>query len=319
MLKVRISIITIMVVMLFTSLFPVAPVSAQAEDRSISYVPVLQSPRGTVLVTMPTYKWTRVSGATKYQFQLNMGTSMILDRYPGSAACVSTTCSVKPATTLGYNVYKWRVRAFSGGSWKPWSAYKFFTVSAPPFYSYFNGSTSEGWARKLGGTWDLTGMYYHTEGLPNQFTGAYFTAGQYTDFDYTAQVWRYGNDPSYLAVRMGSSVGGTQEIWYPGYLFGYSNLGNFYVRRFNSSGVETLTNISTNGAINKNTWNTLRVRAVGNQFWFYINGTLVYNFTDTSTDKRSRGYVGVLTYRNTTSPTYAFYMNYASLEAIITP
>lgn len=306
--------------MMIAALFPHGSALAVSDGRTISYVPVLQSPRGTILTTIPTYSWSSISGATKYQFQLYLNTTKVLDRLPSSSVCVATVCKIKPAGTLGYNVYKWRVRAFVGANWQPWSGYKFFTVSAPPFYSYFNGATSEGWARKLGGTFDLTGMYYHTDGLPDKYTGAYFTEGQYTDFDYTAQVWRYGNDPTYLAVRMGSNVGGPYQTWYPGYIFGYNNQGYYAIWRTNNAGISTeIISGLTSPAINKNGWNTLRVRAVGNQFSYYINSTLVHNFTDTSADKRSRGYVGVLAYRDTASPTYAFYMNYASLEAIIAP
>lgn len=310
---------TLLVIMLIATLFPHGSALAISDSRTISYVPVLQSPRGTVLVTVPTYTWTRVSGATKYQFQLYTGTTKVLDRVPGSSTCVSTTCSFKPSSTLGYNVYKWRVRAMVAGIWNSYSAFKFFTVSTPSFDTQFNSGSTEGWARKTGGTWNLTGTYYQTDGLPDRWTDAFYSNGQFTDFDYSARVFRYGNDITYLAVRMGSSIGGYYQAWYPGYVFGYTNMGYYAIWKLTSTGVEIAIADGLTPAINKNGWNTLRVKAVGNKFWFYINGTSIHNFQDTDADKRMRGFVGVVTGRKADATEYGFYMNGATLTVIPTP
>ena len=61
------------------------------------------------------------------------------------------------------------------------------------------------------------------------------------------------------------------------------------------------------------------MKAVGNKFWFYINGTLVHSFTDTSTDKRLRGFVGIVTYKSTDSANQDLFVNYAKLTVISTP
>lgn len=309
----------LMLVVLIAALLPVGSVSASQAGRTISYIPVTTTPLGTITDTTPLYRWTRVYTATKYQFQVFKGSTKLLDNTVKSSVCGAVYCFQTPSLTLGYNVYKWRVRAFVGGAWGAYSAFRTFTVSAPSFDTQFNYGSTGGWARKSGGTWDLSGFSYHTDGHPDKRTDAYYTGGQYTDFDYSAQVWRYGNDPVYLAVRMGSTVGGSVGAWYPGYLFGYTNLGEAIIRWYNSSGVATLTSISTNGAINKNGWNTLRLKAVGNEFWYYINGTMVYNGSDTSANKRLRGFVGIATYRSASSPTYGFYMDYAKLDVIKTP
>ena len=310
----------LMLVVLIAALLPVGSVSASQAGRTISYIPVTTTPLGTITDTTPLYRWTRVYTATKYQFQVFKGTTKLLDKTVKSSVCGAVYCFQTPSLTLGYNVYKWRVRAFVGGAWGAYSAFRTFTISAPSFDTQFNYGSTGGWARKSGGTWDLSGFSYHTEGLPDKWTNAYYTGGQYTDFDYSAQVWRYGNDPVYLAVRMGSTVGLSMDKWYPGYYFGYNNQGYYAIWRVASYGgeQEIVSGLIT-PAVNQNGWNTLRVKAVGNQFWYYINNMLVYNFTDTSSEKRLRGFVGVATYRNPASLTYGFYMDYAKLDVIKTP
>jgi hypothetical protein len=310
----------LMLVMVFASFLSVETASAATDTRTISYIPVTKSPHDTILDTTPTYKWTRVSSATQYQLQVFKGTLKLLDTTVSAGICGTSFCQRSPSLTLGYNVYKWRVRAYVGGHWTLYSAFMFFTVSTPSFNTGFNYGSTGGWARKTGGTWDLNGTYYHTEGSPEVWTDAYYTKGQFTDFDYTALVWRYGNDPVYLGVRMGSTIGGPLQAWYPGYVFGYNNQGYYAIWRLPSTGGEQeIVSGLISPAINQNGWNTLRVKAVGNQFWFYINSTLVYNFTDTSSDKRLRGYVGIVTYRKASSTQYGVYVDYAKVNVITTP
>jgi len=93
--------------------------------------PVPKAPAGTITDRTPTYKWTKVLGATNYQFQLWNGTTLVYTKSVGTAVCGTTTCSKTPTEVLGYATYKWRVRAKIDGVWKAWSAYKNFTVQIP--------------------------------------------------------------------------------------------------------------------------------------------------------------------------------------------
>jgi hypothetical protein len=97
-----------------------------------SSTPTLSSPAGIISNRTPTYKWTTVAGATKYQIQVYQGTTLVANAVVSSSACNANTCSKKLATTLAYAAHKWRVRAFKGGAWKAWSPFKSFTVSANP-------------------------------------------------------------------------------------------------------------------------------------------------------------------------------------------
>lgn len=96
---------------------------------SSTLVPIPKTPYGTIYDRTPTYKWTKVTNATKYQYQLWQGTTLIYTKYPASSVCGTTYCTHTPTTFLGYKAHKWRVRAYVGGVWKPWSAYKYFTVA----------------------------------------------------------------------------------------------------------------------------------------------------------------------------------------------
>jgi subtilisin family serine protease len=98
---------------------------------STSTVPVLKTPSGTVTDKTPTYKWTPVTGATKYQYQLMKGTTSVYSKIVNASVCTSSLCSNTPTTTLSLGAYKWRVRAMVGGAWKAWSAYKNFSIQAP--------------------------------------------------------------------------------------------------------------------------------------------------------------------------------------------
>jgi subtilisin family serine protease len=98
----------------------------------ISSIPTPKSPAGAISDRTPTYKWTKINGATQYQIEVYQGTTKVVNAVVGSAACNATTCSSTPAQTLAYAAHKWRVRAFKGGVWKAWSAYKSFTVTTTP-------------------------------------------------------------------------------------------------------------------------------------------------------------------------------------------
>jgi len=91
------------------------------DDVRAGSVPTPFAPAGTIYTCKPTYKWSAVSGASKYQFQVYKGTTKVIDK-------VVTGTSSKPAVTLAYAAHKWRVRAYVSGAWKAWSAYKNFTV-----------------------------------------------------------------------------------------------------------------------------------------------------------------------------------------------
>jgi hypothetical protein len=95
----------------------------------ISAVPGTTSPAGITTDRTPTYKWTPVTGATKYQIQVFKGATLVVNTAVASSACNATRCTKTLPNTLAFAAHKWRVRAFIG-AWKPFSAFNTFTVSA---------------------------------------------------------------------------------------------------------------------------------------------------------------------------------------------
>jgi len=116
---------------------PVPLLNTSAPSRLLfsqlaSNIPTPKKPSGKIFDSTPKYVWTKVAGATNYQIQLREGATLVYNKYTSSSACGISTCYKTPGTTLGYyNAYKWRVRAKVSGVWRPWSAYKTFTVSQP--------------------------------------------------------------------------------------------------------------------------------------------------------------------------------------------
>jgi len=81
--------------------------------------PTAKSPHGTIDTTRPFFKWSKVSGVTKYELRL----------YQGSQLLVTVTVETQmrnPATRLSgempaYVTLKWKVRAINAGGNGPWS------------------------------------------------------------------------------------------------------------------------------------------------------------------------------------------------------
>jgi hypothetical protein len=76
----------------------------------------------------PTLKWSTIPGATQYNYELFAGTTRLDSKFISASTCGATTCVNTPGNVLPFAVYKWRVRALTQGTWKPFSAFKSFTV-----------------------------------------------------------------------------------------------------------------------------------------------------------------------------------------------
>jgi hypothetical protein len=308
------------VILLFLSFIFQAPLGAQAQTDREGNIPYLLAPKGTIVDRTPSYSWTVITNATKYQYQVWKGDTKVLDKiaYPGK--CNTVYCLVTPAFQLGYNVYVWRARAYVDGVWRAWGAKLTFTVTPNSFYSGFSGNMT-GWERKAGGTWNTSTSLIYTEGLAEKHTSVYRKAGQYTDFEYTVRMRRIGGENTYndptnmLLVRMGNKIDPGHSHWYPGYQFGIRNNGKYYISFTDNTGKSiTIQPWTDSSAIIKGAYNILKVKAQGSDFAFYINGVLVKSFSDTH---RARGYIGISMYRYSdgSTPTY-LYVDWAKLSVI---
>ena len=257
------------------------------------------SPSGVGKDRTPTYKWSKITGATKYQYQVFKGSTKVIDKVITTSGCTSTYCSNTPTTSRADYTYKWHVRAYKSGAWGAYSAYKDFNI-ANAFSSSFNGSMT-GWAKKAGAAWGKTSTAMYTNGLTNKWSSAYRLNSIYDKFTFTAKVKREAdtNSANYLVVRGGSSVDSYDYQWYPDYIFGYANDGYYSIWKLDSTGYATALQTWTyTSKIAKKDWNTLKVYGNGTTFKFYINGTLVKTITNSIYTK---GYVGFQMYKQSTS------------------
>jgi hypothetical protein len=282
----------------------------------------LISPSGSITTTTPTYTWNAVSDATWYRLYVEEDSSgSVHDQwYQASSITSGTTCSVTPSNHLNSGDHTWWIRTWNSYGYGPWSAGMNFTVSSTGggFDEQFNSGNADNWDRDSG-EWDVTGLdgdsWYYTEGVADKFARSSYNQDTYSNFDYQARLWRYGeNLANSLFVR---TSGKTMTNGLPsnGYAFQYIRDGRYSVWKFDN-GVETALQswTTTLDAVNTDdAWNVLRVYANGSTFRFYINGTLVWKGTDNTF---SSGQVGLGMYRSSIETYNGLYVDWASLNLI---
>lgn len=93
-------------------------------------VPVPLEPAGIINDNTPTFAWTVVEGASQYRFQVfKAGTTMVYYKNIVPVAnCDTTKCSFTITKELPEGKYRWKVQAFIGTDWRPYSILKYFTV-----------------------------------------------------------------------------------------------------------------------------------------------------------------------------------------------
>lgn len=293
------AIIILALFIVIASIFPVHTVLA-SDARGV-IIPLTRSPIGTIVDRTPAYTWKAVSGVSDYQFQVWQGTTRLLNRVIGSGVCGYPNCSRTPDYTLGFQEYKWRVRAKSAGIWQHWTEFVVFNVSPPPFFSGFNGSMP-GWKAKGSAVWSLLPTSVVTRGKQDYFANLYRFTGRYTDFVFTVRLNRTSaNGASCVNFRMGSTLDPVDEAWYPGYRFCLAENWQYLVERVDAPDTFVyLVSPTSSSLILYNNWNDLTVSAEGSKFDFFINGTRVTAIED---DTYKRGFVGISMYKGTSLST----------------
>jgi Zn-dependent metalloprotease len=273
-----------------------------------SPIPTPQAPAGATTDTTPTYKWTKVAGATQYRYQLMRGAATVYTKTVAASVCAAV-CTNTPTTVLARTAYKWHVQALVGGAWKTYSAFKAFTVSAPVagFNSQFT-SNATGWA-PLNGAWSVAGGYYKSPGIAGKNVSSAHT-GNYATLTYTVRMKRTGcvgcaNVIYFRGTPKPVTSGGD---WYKGLRLTVSNNGWFHVG-YMWNGVFTFLVPWTKSSAVTGGLNTLKVTMSGAYVQCYVNGTRVAYGTITGFS--STGQVGVDYYRDSSAGT--LYVDYATL------
>lgn len=114
---------------------------------TIRKFPILTIPASKLLDNTPTYKWTTVPNATKYQYELLRGTTLVYSKFVSANAsdlinsCGELSCQSSPTTKLINGSYKWRARALVNNVWGSYSPYKIFSIAGPEAGFWSNPGT----------------------------------------------------------------------------------------------------------------------------------------------------------------------------------
>ena len=94
--------------------------------------PQLIAPTGVISITNPQFKWKPSLGATHYFIELYYQASLYTYMTLTNNACSSVICQVRLSNSLPEGNFYWRVKAYGGGIWGPFSPFMYFTV--PPLW-----------------------------------------------------------------------------------------------------------------------------------------------------------------------------------------
>lgn len=279
-------------------------------------IPTPLAPVGTIFNTTPTFSWTRITGATSYQYFLYKGTTFYYSKIVPQGACGATTCSNTPISILPSSIYSWKIRAQVGGVWKPLSVNKSFTVIklGPGFSSTFT-TNSLGWSSTWG-TWTLNpGGFLTTNGVISNLASTK-NVDYYATLTYEVKMKRFGaclNCGNYLIIR-GSQLPlePNTKDWNNSLKFQYTNDGYFSVWKTKNGVQMMIKDWTQSTSIIPNNWNILKVSASGSNMKFYINGALVWSGAVIA---EPAGQVGIGMYSNTVDN--ALFVDWARLNPVV--
>ncbi len=249
------------------------------------------------------FSWNAAERGTKYQLQVRNASDNSIFRNQILGNVTKRAIANFPANG---DQYRWRVRAGNPEGWGQWSAFRNFRNTFGAFNHNFNTTNNYyNWIRRPQAAWSLNSRAMLTAGQVNRWVTARRGNIYYRNLDYSVRMRRTNTPgPAYPSSGIVIRTGGKYETngdWYPSYRFHYNNLGNYSIWRKNPNGsLVAIQGWTASNHINKNGWNTLRVRAVNNNLRFFINGNLVMNIND---GNLSRGLVGVMAYRGSDTPT----------------
>ena len=321
--------IVMMLVMLISVLLSAGQVIAQDEappgepeslvvKAAIPLVPKTLSPRtNNVAYTNPTFKWYPSAGANAYVLRIysyNTKT-FIKTKLVYSSAC-GTKCvfTFHPSLKLGYGVYYFQVAAKNSAGTSAFSKKRVFSrCGTGGFNSQFNGD-AVCWQPNYGRKWGWNTATYFSKGIPNKSTNTSYPVN-FTNFEYEVKIKRVDaiDQPNTGLLVRGDAKKCAGNGWRNTYDFGVGNDGKYNVAKVINCSFYFIQPQTFTAAINQGGWNVLKVKAVGNKFYFYINGTLVWKGYDSF---RSVGKAGVNMWKG--GVTERVNMDYATLTVLPT-
>lgn len=97
-------------------------------NREYYNTAILVSPRSWITDNSPTFKWGRVTYATKYTLQVYKGSSLVVNKTFSTSICSKYYCTYTMTTGMAKAGYTWKVRAYINGAWEPYTPAVSFTI-----------------------------------------------------------------------------------------------------------------------------------------------------------------------------------------------
>ncbi len=305
------------------------PVSLQRTFYTPTSVPgavELTYPVNPIGYYSPSFEWTETglpSGDKYYVKIYRDGKRIFSKTYEAIKICsYDGYCRLNQPLVLKEGAYMWSVQ--------PWNPVGYGAVYSANFdfhasngYSNHFDDSLEGFTRlypagKLINWWWLNGAselvtWY---GYNYTWTSARIDA-TYANVDVTAVMYRDGSpyNSNGIIIRGTPTLVGREKGWKNGYRFFYANNGQFSAWKSYNGKTYMLQGWTYSSAIAQHDTNTLRVRAVGPNMQFYINGTLVWSGADyASGPDLTSGSVGIQSYL----ADWSDYYDYLYIDSIST-
>uniref|UniRef100_UPI0005EB359D hypothetical protein n=1 Tax=Desulfonatronovibrio magnus TaxID=698827 RepID=UPI0005EB359D len=278
----------------------------------------LVSPSGSISNSQPTYTWNAVSNATWYHLWVTDSSGNRINQwYSASAVNCSSgsgTCSIRPSVTLRAGSGTWWIRTYNDNGYGPWSDGMSFNLSGTTGgWTQNFTSTPTGWQQDAGSWSVVSGRYWYTEGRSVGLSNTSTYNQTYTDVDFSAKLWRNGDDSSSnrIWVRASGSIL-SNGYFSNGYYFQYTRNGSVSVWKRVNGNETAVKNWSSSSAVNTGSaWNVLRAVVQGDRMSFYVNDILVWSGRDSSLSSGKVG-VGMHFYRSSTGN--ALWVDWAKLS-----
>lgn len=318
--------------MFFILLLAGSPLLAQAKaPEQVTPDDIVPTPNypnmDDVLTQKPTFYFSEVGSAVLYSMRVyDVNSGVLLYRFKGDGDCEFSICSFKPDTLLKvYDIsgkrgeYYWQIRAKVGDSWSAYSDPAPFRVLEDEFYSTFNVNMNK-W-RIVAGAWTIkTPVYLRGVGKVDHDASVVQKQLFKPGMGYTVMMKRKieSNTPNrvyFLGYPYTNEGEVRDDGWDDGYIFEYTNDGNWGLRK-RVDGVQT-TLLPETGSwefsefIHPYGWNELSIWAVDSSIHLWINGEYLDKYV--LPEPLSEGYVGIGVYEGDSlkSP---LLVDYAKLE-----
>jgi hypothetical protein len=102
--------------------------SAPKSLTVINPVPQANSPVEVTTDTLPSYDWSQVEGATYYRLQVYNSSARVINMVLPAGDLLASSLSYTASNGLPEGEYRWRVRAYAGGMWHPFSLLSTHTI-----------------------------------------------------------------------------------------------------------------------------------------------------------------------------------------------